>query len=106
MGVVTSKFQLSGFTENWAMQNRQAIEKSLVAALELPATEKLLYKKIRKLTIMKGAIGGVTRQANSTRRILSENYEVKAFPRGLKFIEDLKCERELEESFPEMKREF
>jgi hypothetical protein len=98
MGVVTSKFQIMGYSEVWAMQNKAAIEQALHAALELPPAEQVAIQKIRKLTIMKGAIGGVTRKANSTRRVLSDSFEVMRTPR-FDFVADAKTENALAARF-------
>lgn len=99
MGVVTAKFQIMGYTEVWAMQNKAAIEQALHAALELPPSEEVAIQKIRKLTIMKGAIGGVTRRTNSTRRILSEGGEVLGKPTKVEFLGDEKLENFLNARF-------
>jgi hypothetical protein len=95
VGVVTSKFQITGFTDQWAMQNRVAIQQALHAALELPPSEEVAVQKIRKLTIMKGAIGGVTRKSNSTRRALSESGEVLDTFTKVSFVDDSRTEGEL-----------
>ena len=90
-GAVTSKLQLKGYSAAWATQRKHPIELALHAALELPSNEIVVIQKIRKLTIMKGAIGGVTRRANSTRRILSESFEVLASPK-FEFVNDAKAD--------------
>jgi hypothetical protein len=99
MGAITSKLQIKGFTEVWAMQNRVAIEKALHTALELPPTEEVAVQKIRKLTIMKGAIGGVTRTANSTRRLLTEDFEVLDAPKKVDYLSSDKLDAALLQRF-------